>query len=172
MKPAALAAFAALLTIAVIHPVAAEDAKRLGKFGDWESYAYTDGGTKVCYTAASAAKVQGGEKGRNSALLIVTHRPGAKAVNEVSVTGGAVFKKDSDVELQVGATKHSLFTKGDHAWAKDASADKAIVGAMLKGREMSVRATPAKGTALSGTISLHGFSDALGAIDKACAVKR
>lgn len=172
MNTAARTAFAALLTIVAAQPAAAEDTKRLGKFGDWESYAYTDGGAKVCYAAASATKVQGGERGRNSAVLIITHRPGAKSLNEVSITGGAPFKKDSEVELQVGATKHSLFTKSDHAWARNASADKAIVAAMLKGREMSVRATPAKGTALSGTVSLTGFGDALGAIDKACAVKR
>ena len=172
MNIPARTAFAALLTVLAAQPAAADDTKRLGKFGDWESYAYTDGGAKVCYAAASAGKVQGGEKGRNGTVLIVTHRPATKTANEVSVTGGAPFKKDSDVELQVGATKHTLFTKADHAWAKDGIADKAIVNAMMKGRELSLHATPAKGAALTGTVSLTGFGEALVAIDKACSIKR
>jgi invasion protein IalB len=160
----------ALVMIAAAGSAAAEDTKHLGKHGQWESYAYAEGGSKVCYTAAEATRVQGGDKGRNRMVVIVTHRP--KSPNEVSVTGGAPFKKDSDVELQVGATKNSLFTRADHAWAKDATADKAIVAAMRKGREISLRATPAKGTAITATVPLTGFSDALATIDKACGVKR
>ncbi|MGE5502801.1 MAG: invasion associated locus B family protein [Actinomycetota bacterium] len=165
-------ATAALVVVmfAAAGSAAAEDTKRLGKHGEWESYAYAEGGSKVCYAAAAATKVQGGDKGKNGLVVIVTHR--AKGANEVSVTGQGAFKKDSDVEMQIGATKHSLFTRADHAWAKDGTADKAIVAAMQKGREITLHATPAKGSAITGSVPLSGFSDALAAIDKACSVKR
>jgi hypothetical protein len=152
---------------------AADTTKRLGKSGEWESFAFGDGAAKTCYLATSANKVQGGEKGaKTTTYLTVTHRGGGKGADEVSVTGAYGFKKDSDVELQVGALKHSLFTKGDHAWAKDAGSDKAIVASLRKAKEAVMHATPAKGAALTASFPLSGFSDALGAADKACGVKR
>ncbi|HSV30370.1 MAG TPA: invasion associated locus B family protein [Candidatus Omnitrophota bacterium] len=146
-------------------------AAELGRFGQWEAYVLSDASGKFCYAAARADKLQGGDKNRVGTALAVSHR--AKSPNEVSVTGPYGFKKDSDVEIQIGGMKHTLFTKGgQNAWAKDGAADKAIVAAMAKGKEVLVRATPAKGAAVSDSIPLKGFSDALAAIDKACGVKR
>lgn len=152
---------------------AADTTKRLGKFGEWESFAYTEGSARICYLAATAGKVTGGEKGKpTTTYLIVTHRPGAKGVDEVSINGTYGFKKDSKVELQVGAMKHSLFTKGDRAWADDAKADKAIVTSLQKGKEAILHASPAKGADVAAAFPLSGFSDALAAADKACNIKR
>lgn len=152
---------------------AADTTKRLGKFGEWESFAYTEGNAKTCYLAATAGKVTGGEKGKpTTTYLIVTHRPGAKGVDEVSINATYGFKKDSKVELQVGAMKHSLFTKGDRAWADDSKADKAIVTSLQRGKEAILRASPAKGTDVAAAFPLSGFSDALAAADKACSIKR
>jgi hypothetical protein len=153
--------------------LAADTTKRLGKFGEWEAFSYTEGKAATCYLAATAGKVTGGEKGKPSTTyLIVTHRPAAKGVDEVSINGVYGFKTDSKVELQVGAMKHSLFTKGDRAWADDAKADKAIVASLQKGKEAALRATPAKGTDIAAAFPLSGFSDALSAADKACNIKR
>jgi hypothetical protein len=153
--------------------MAADTTKRLGKFGDWEAYSYTEGKATVCYLATTAGKVTGGEKGKpNATYLIVTHRPGTKGMDEVSVNGVYGFKKDSKVELQVGAMKHSLFTKGDRAWADDAKADSAIVASLRRGKEAVLHASPAKGADISGAFPLSGFSDALSAADKACNIKR
>ena len=168
----AVAALSALLAVQALPAFAAGDTKRLGKAGEWESFVYGEGAGKTCYLAAAAGKVQGGEKGKTTTYLIVTHRPGAKGFDEVSVNGTYGFKKDSDVELQVGAQKFDLFTKGDRAWARDAAADKAIIAALRKGKEASLRATPAKGAALTASVPLAGFGDALASADKACGVKR
>jgi invasion protein IalB len=165
---------AALLAASASSPaLAADTTKTLGKFGDWSSFSYAEGHAKVCYLATTADKVTGGEKGKHAAIyLIVTHRPNNKGVDEVSVTAGNSFKKDSKVELQVGAMKHALFTKGDHAWADDSKADKAIIASLKKGREAILHASPAKGHDIAGAFPLSGFSDALAAADKACGVKR
>ena len=82
------------------------------------------------------------------------------------------FRKDAEAEIQIGGMKHSFFAKGDSAWAKDAAADKAIITQLVKGREAVVRATPAKGSAITDTVILDAFAAALAAIDKACGVKR
>jgi invasion protein IalB len=148
----------------------ADDAKRLGTFGSWEAYAYSDAAGKLCYAAARAAKTNGGEARRAGVALAVTHR--AKSPNEISLVAPFGLKKNADIEIQVGGKKHSFFGKGDAAWAKDAASDKAIVAQLLKAKEVVVRASPAKGSAITDTVMLDGFGAALAAIDKACGVKR
>lgn len=160
----------ALLTILAAGSAGAEEPKPLTKAGAWEAYVYQEGGGKVCYAAAKAERTQGGDKGRAGTAMAVTHRP--KSPGEVSVIGAYGFKKDSDVEIQIGAMKHTFFAKGPSAWAKDAKADTAIIAAMTKGKEVAVRATPAKGSAVIDVIPLSGFGQVLAAIDKACGVKR
>lgn len=163
-----IALIAAVLAAAGTAPALADDAKKLASVGNWEAYAYTEGGAKVCYAAARADKPR--EKDRAGTAIAVTHRP--KSPSEVSLLASYGFKKDSDAEIQIGGMKHTFFTKGSSAWAKDAQADKSIVAAMAKGKEVLVKAQPAKGAAITDSISLKGFAEALAAIDKACGVKR
>lgn len=150
--------------------VAASTTKSLGEFGAWRAYSYSEAGGKVCYASAGADRMVGGDKGRKPTYLSITHRPGS--TGEVSITAPWGFKKDSDVEVQVGGMKTNFFTKGDSAWTKQNGADKAVIAALMKGENVVVRALPAHAAAVSDTISLGGFSHALAAIDKECGVKR
>jgi len=151
-------------------PANASDTKSLGDFGAWRASEFPEGGKKVCFASAFADRTLGGDKGRKPTVLQVTNRPNDPG--EVSLNGPWGFKKDSDAELQVGAMKNTLFTKGEFAWTKQPGEDKTIVASMLKGRDVVVHATPAHGTAITDTISLDGFGKALAAIDKECGVKR
>ena len=151
-------------------PVLAAGPKTLGEYGPWRAYAYSDGGGKVCYASASAAQTVGGVKERKPTYLLVTDRSSGKG--EVSLNGAWGFKKDSDAEVQVGAMKHTFFSKGDSAWTKQQGADKALIAAMMKSKAVVVHATPQKGTAIIDSIPLEGFSKALAAIDKECGIKR
>ena len=146
----------------------AEDSKTLLTSGAWSAYTYVEGGAKVCYAGAVANKPH--DKDRAGTAMAVTHR--STSPGEVSLIAPYGFKKDSDAEIQIGGMKHTFFTKGGSAWAKDSGADKAIIAAMAKGKEVVVKATPAKGPAITDTIPLKGFAEALAAIDKACGVKR
>lgn len=160
---------AASLLVAAAAASAAES-RALGDFGAWQAYSYGEAGGKVCYASAAADRTEGGARGRKPTYLAVTNR--ANSRGEVSVTGTYGFKADSDAELQIGGMKYTFFTRGDSAWSKQAGADKSIVAALEKGREVVVRATPAKGRPILDVIPLDGFTKALAAIDKACRVKR
>ena len=144
--------------------------ERIGEFGAWQAFSYSEAGGKVCYATAAANKTAGGANGRLPSYLAVTHRPASK--NEVSLIGKYLFKPDSDAELDVDGKKYPFFTKGDSAWSKQANADKDIVAALAKGNLATIRAVPAKGKAVVDGFSLTGFGKALAAIDKACGVKR
>lgn len=167
IRPALLAL--SLLAVAG-QTMAADVPKRLGRNGAWEAYVFPEGGATVCYMAAQADRVQGGEKGRVGTVVAVTHRP--RSPGEVSLTAGYGFKKESEAEIQIGGMKHAFMTQGKSAWAKDAKADPAIVAALIKGRDVTVRAVPNKGGAITDIVPLTGFADGLAAIDKACGVKR
>lgn len=185
MKPAQ--AFLAGWTAALLGaaPCWAAGSTYLGTFGDWEAYTFSEKAGKVCYATSLPKKTQGAPKGRSTTFVSVTHRPGEKAVNEVSVSAGFAYKTDSDVEVEIGGAKIKLFTSNAAAWARDPATDKALVEAMKKGaaadkalaeakktpRGFTVVGTPAKGGAVTDSYSLNGFAAAYAKIGEVCGVK-
>ena len=169
MQHTARIALVLALALAPLNAGAGET-KSLGEFGAWRASTYPENGQKICYASAFADQVVGGDKGRKPTFLLVTLRSGDGG--QVSINGPWGFKKDAEIELQVGGMKNTFFSKGEYAWTVQQGADKAIVAAMQKGRNVVVHAIPAHGPAISDTISLDGFGRALAAIDKECGVKR
>ncbi len=155
-------------------PPAAADStpKEIGGASGWTAYSYTDKGGKVCYVVGHPAKSEPQKLTRSPIDLLVTHRPGEKAVNVVQFDVGTPFKEKSTVDLDIGGKKFSLFSNKDAAWAPDAATDKAVTEALSKGKEAVLKGTSAKAAALIDTYTLDGFALALVAIDKACGVKR
>ena len=154
------------------HTSASSSAERLGAAESWTAYAYEVKSGKVCYLVGEPQKTEPPRSARKHPVAMVTHRPGEKATNVVSFVKGYPLKEGSDATLEIGGTKYDLFTKGDTAWARTSELDKAIVDAMIKGNQASVKATPVRGPTTNDTYSLAGFSEALTLIDKACEVKR
>jgi hypothetical protein len=151
--------------------VLAAEGTAIAKFEAWAAYSYGKGKSKICYIYSTPEKSAGDYTQRGPTYFQVTHRPGDKSFNVVSVTAGYAYKKDSNVEAEVDGTKYSLFTDGDTAWSRDAKGDSALVTAMKNGNQMIVRGSSARGTLTTDTYSLHGFTAAHAAIDKACGVK-
>jgi invasion protein IalB len=168
-----IVAFAAVTSAAVTSgPALAQGIKRLGDFGDWSSFQFTENGNKACYMASQPKKAEGKYKKRGDVYAIVTHRPGEKLRDEVSILAGYSYKKDSAVQVTIGKKTFELFTQGDGAWAKDKKADETLVKAMIKGSTMMVKGTSARGTKTTDTFSLKGFTKAYAAIGKACGLKK
>ena len=149
-------------------PALAQGIERLGDFGDWSSFRFTEDGNKACYMASQPKKAEGDYTKRGEVYAIVTHRPSEKRRDEVSIVAGYAYQKDSSVEIAIGDRTFDLFTQDDGAWARDKEADKALVEAMVKGRDMVVKGTSARGTLTTDTYSLSGFTKAYQAINKAC----
>ncbi|MDB5358974.1 MAG: hypothetical protein JWO51_271 [Rhodospirillales bacterium] len=169
----ALAALSLTVSASVLAAAPAAAPKELGEFHGWTAYTMTDGKGEICYVVG-APKTQEPAKAKRDAHLLITHRPSDKAFNVVSVEPGPnfAFAKGTDVTVAVDKQSFAFFTSADTAWSRDSDTDKAVVIAMSKGKELTVKAKPAKGADISDTYALAGFGDALGAIDKACKVKR
>jgi hypothetical protein len=109
--------------------------------------------------------------GRKAAYLMITHGPGAKSANVVSINSGYLFKSGSEVEVEIGNAKFKMFVKGDTAWAFKETDDRAIIQAMAKGTALIVKGTPDKGKPTVDTYSLSGFGVAYAEINKACGIR-
>jgi hypothetical protein len=151
---------------------AVEPPKRLGAVESWVAYASTEKGGQICYVVGQPTKSEPATVKRDPIHLLVTHNTADKTANVVSFIAGYKFKDGSDAPLTVGDKSFDLFTKDDTAWARDAATDKAIVAAMLKGKQAVIKGSSAKGTATTDTYNLAGFNKVIEEIDKACKVKR
>ena len=140
----------------------------LGVFQDWRAYKTTQAGKALCYMAGEPGKAVGKYKKRGKIYAMVSHRPGAKAFDVVSIHSGYTYKEGSSVTVGIGGGSFTLFTHGDVAWARKASHDRALVGAMRAGRDMVVRGVSSRGTKTTDTYSLLGFSAAYSEISSAC----
>lgn len=146
--------------------------REIGGREGWTAYTYNDKGGKVCYLIGKPTKSEPTHLTRRRVDAMITHRPSENATNVVSFDAGYLFKEGSDVELDVGGKKFSLFTDKDTAWAPDAATDKAVTEALAKAKRAVVKGTSSHGTTVVDVYSLGGLPDALAAIDKTCNVKR
>jgi len=151
---------------------AGENITKLGGAQGWQAYLDNAKGQKICYLIGEPSKSEPANAKRAKIFASVTHRPHEKISNEVSFNVGYLFKEGSDAELTVDNKKFELFTNKDTAWARDAATDKAVVEALVKGKQAVMKGVSARGTATTDTYTLAGFGQALGEIDKACGVKR
>lgn len=165
LRPAALAASIILFLTAGAW---AQSVERLGDFGDWSAFRFSENGNKACYMASRPTKDAGDYSERGDIYALVTHRPAENRRDEVSFIIGYKFKPDSFVDVSVGSDTFRLFTKEDGAWTANADEDKRLVQTMIKGNSMIVKGTSWRGTATTDTYSLKGFTAAYKKISETC----
>ena len=147
----------------------AQSPQFLGSYRDWNVYRFEDGEQTICYMASEPKKQEGNYTRRGSPAVLVTRRPGPRAVDEVSVQPGYSYLDGSEVEVEVdNNNEFMLFTRGEHAWTKSEDADRALIGAMRRGSDMTVRGTSTRNTYSLDTYSLLGFTAAYEAMVEAC----
>lgn len=158
---------ALVLTSVLSVPAAAQTPEFLGTHRDWNVYAFSENSQKICYIASEPKKQEGDYTRRGNPAVLVTRRPEPR-VDEVSVQPGYSYKEGSEVQVGIGNRKFALFTRGEHAWTKSEEEDQALIDAMKRGSQMTVRGTSTKGTFSLDTYSLLGFTAAYQAMLSAC----
>jgi hypothetical protein len=146
--------------------------KLLGEYKGWSAYTLSEAKGDICYVVSEPKKSDPAKLKRNGVHLLVTHRPGDKQFNVVSIELGYTAAKDSNAAVDIDKTKFDFFTDRQMAWARDSETDKAAVTAMAKASDFTIKAKPAGGGETTDLYMLAGFADALQQIDKACKVKR
>ena len=156
------------LTSVLSVAAAAQTPEFLGSHRDWNVYAFTEDSQKICYMASEPKKQEGDYTRRGNPAVLVTRRPGSPAVDEVSVQPGYSYLEGSEVEVDIGGREFMLFTRGEHAWTMSEQADQALINAMKRGSDMTVRGTSVKRTYSLDTYSLLGFTAAYQTMLDAC----
>ena len=156
----------ALLIAALASPLAV--AEGLGTFRDWQAQSYRENGAEVCNIWSAPQKAEGDYTRRGEIFAFVTHRPGKKRRDEVSLEMGYPVKKGTQVIARIGGASFELFAQNSRAWNPTSDADRKMVKAMRGGRELIVEGVSGRGTKTRDTYSLYGFSAAHKAITAAC----
>ncbi|MFO1128260.1 MAG: invasion associated locus B family protein [Rhodospirillales bacterium] len=135
----------------------------------WKNERSGKGKTRVCYAVSFPRQKQGNYKSRDATYVVVANRPGDRVFNEVSVDGGYTYKSGSAVTVQIdGKETLKMFTQGNHAWPANPAADKKLVDAMKAGRTLVLKGTSSRGTQITDTYSLAGFSRSLAQLNRDC----
>jgi len=159
-----------------ISPAAAADApKLLGKYDDWAAYTYGSGDEHICYVLSEPKKQAPKGAARGDVYFMVTHRPGRKIRNEISMRIGYPFSSTSRPFAMIDKERFQMFSGvsegGEHqnwAWLDNAKDETKMVQALRAGSSMIIKGTSARNTLTTDTYSLKGSSNALTRIDSAC----
>tara|TARA_B100000315_G_scaffold255235_1_gene298118 strand:- start:5852 stop:6373 length:522 start_codon:yes stop_codon:yes gene_type:complete len=143
----------------------------INNFGDWSAFFDGKGKAKTCYIASLPKKETGQYKSRGNTYILVTHRPAEQSRDVFELRAGYVYRKDSEVTVNIDGQVYRLFTDRGTAWAHDQKADRSLAGMMIRGKSMVVTGFSGRGTKTIDTYSLSGFTAAYKAIGKACGVK-
>ena len=137
--------------------------KRIGKWEDWQAATHLEAGQPVCYAFTRPTGSSPAVPGRGDVVLTVTERTGGR--DAVALSAGFAYAPNAEVELIAEGVTLPFYTSGRSAFARDGKAAAALFG---KARQALARSPGPRGTAVSDTFSLRGFSQAYAAITKAC----
>lgn len=129
--------------------------------GDWS--VYSEG--KTCYIASVPTSEDGNFKKRDQPYVLINSKGKA---DELNISSGYKYKSGVHVALSVDNKKFRLFSEGEHAWAKTAADDKAIIDAMKSGTKLEVKALSTKGSYSTDTYSLKGVGKAYKRMKELC----
>lgn len=160
-RVACASALAFALAMAAAAQAQTPEPKLLGQFGAWGAYTASPSGKKLCFALAKPASSTTNPAGRSRdpGYLFISTRPAENVKEEVSVNYGYPLKGEG--ELLVGTAKFVLYAQGEGGWIKNAAEEPALVDALRKGAEATVKGTSTKGTQTTDIYKLQGVAQAL-----------
>jgi hypothetical protein len=169
-KPAAPAASKPAATPAAVKPVADDEPKLLGQYGEWGAYTASPNGKKLCFALAKPGSSQTDppNRPRDPAYLFISTRPTEKVKDEVSLIIGYPIKPNTEVTAAVGPAAFALYAQEDGAWVKNAPDEAKMLEAMRKGGDIVIKGESGKGTKTTDTFSLKGVAQALDRVGQEC----
>lgn len=167
----ALSYFAAFCVLTLPALAYAGQPRFLEAYGDWDTYVYSENGAKVCYMASRPQKDEGKYTQRGEIYAYITHRPAEGSRDVFGYVAGYQYQPGSEVSVDFGGDKVTLFTQDDKAWALDDKSDSKLAKLVKAKSKMTVRGTSSRGTKTKDTFSLHGSTNAYNRISKECGLK-
>lgn len=168
-RPRRIALTCAILAaaFALTSPGTAKDS--LGIFANWA--AFRDSGVPRCYAIAKpqASKPRQAASRDYVPFATIASWPKRSLRNQVHFRLSHKLAQNAAITLTVGRRRFAMTGGGGDAWAKDKTADAAIVAAMRSAKEMRISARNAKGRRFSDSYLLDGAASAIDAAVIGCA---
>ena len=142
--------------------------KSIGKYKNWEAFAYKGDKGKICFAQTAPLERSPKNLKRESSRLFVTFRKEEKIKNELSVTSGHAYKQSS-VIAKSGKNEFAFFSQGNFAWLNDGEEEYNLIKTMKKASKLSITATANNGSKTKDLYSMMGFTKAYNAARKSCA---
>ena len=143
---------------------------QIDQFNDWSVLRQETDAGRLCYITSEPIEKKGdyNKSNRGETRVFVTHGPGKAERDVVSIVAGYVFKKQSEVELNIDGNRQSFFTLEDRAWSFGQDEDKKIIRNMKRGNKLTVTGVSSRGNKTIDVYSLSGFTKAKQMLDKIC----
>lgn len=136
---------------------------------EWSVFSTMQGNKRICYMASLPIKKEGNYSKRGEPyFLIINNEDG---FDEISVSSGYNYKKNSEVEISFGLKKFNIFTYNNLAWADDRSDDVEIVESMRLNRDFTVSGVALDNSYSQDNYSLIGFMEAYKKMKEVCNVE-
>ena len=150
--------------------LSASEKIQIDQFNDWSVLRQETDAGRLCYIPGEPIEKKGdyNKSNRGETRVFVTHGPGKAERDVVSIVAGYVFKKQSEVELNIDGNKQSFFTLEDRAWSFGQDEDKKIIRNMKRGNKLTVTGVSSRGNKTIDVYSLSGFTKAKQMLDKIC----
>ena len=157
-------------TPAAVKPVADDEPKLLGEYGEWRAFTASPNGKKLCFALArpGSSQTDPPNRPRDPAYLFISTRPAERVKDEISLIIGYPIKPNTEVTAAVGPASFALPTQEDGAWVKNAPDEAKMVEAMRKGSDVVMKGESGKGTKTTDTFSLKGIAQALERVGREC----
>lgn len=153
-----------LAMLAVATPALAQSATKIGQHNAWGTYSYDANNGKVCYVLTVPTEMQPSSLNHGDIFFFVSQKPGQNVSYEPQFIASYDFQANSKVQVTVGNSSYSMFTRGKSAWMENAAEEPQLIAAMRAGADMRVQAVSGRGNNTSYTFSLRGITAALNSI--------
>ena len=145
-----------------------DEPKSIGKYKNWEAFAYTDNKGKICFAQTMPLERSPKSFKREPSRFFVTFRQTEKVKNEISITSGHVYRQ-STVVAKSGRNEFAFFSQGNFAWLLDGEEEYNLIKTMKKASKLSVTAVANTGAQTKDLYSMMGFTKAYNTARKSCA---
>jgi len=160
--------------LAALSPEAAADTEKatlIGTFRDWRAFANGSGSGRICFIKSEPIKTET-SIGRKGVRTLLAQWPEHGDSDEISVSAGADFRPETEVEVRIGDSVFKLQTPRDNSPGGVGkiflAAAPDMVEAMKRGEIMVISGTTIAGTPAEDIYSLYGFTAAYDAIHQRC----
>ena len=145
-----------------------ENLESIGKFKDWETLALTENNNKVCFAQSIPILRAPKNFERDPSRLFISFRPSENIKDEISVTTGYTFQKESAVKAKSGKKTFDFFSQENFAWILEDEEEQKFIKAMKKASRVMIIGRTDKGKQTIDHYSLMGFSKAYDTAQKNC----